>query len=110
MTGVKRTGTNKCLYYNPAIWMNPTLRTSDTQCGYVGPSERFHQDLQIALQNWEDEDGLSVQMVKIAQIVEMGGAAAVVAGVILSVHHYAIGICFVAGIAALATGYKLRQS
>ena len=53
---------------------------------------------------------LSVQMVKIAQIVELGGAAAVVAGVILSVHHYAIGVCFVAGIAALATGYKLRQS
>ena len=53
---------------------------------------------------------LSVQMVKIAQIVELGGAAAVVAGVILSVHHYAIGVCFVAGIATLATGYKLRQS
>ncbi len=45
-----------------------------------------------------------------AQIVELGGAAAVVAGVILSVHHYAIGACFVAGIAALAVGYKLRQS
>ena len=53
---------------------------------------------------------LSAQMVKIAQIVELCGAAAVVAGVILSVHHYAIGACFVAGIAALGVGYKLRQS
>jgi hypothetical protein len=53
---------------------------------------------------------LSAQRVKIAQIVELGGAAAVVAGVILSVHHYALGACFVAGIAALGVGYKLRQS
>lgn len=52
---------------------------------------------------------LSVQSLKIAQIVELGGVAAFVTGVILSVHHYAIGACFVAGIAAFAVGYKLRQ-
>jgi hypothetical protein len=75
------------------------------------PSERFQKDLQIALPSREEPRmTLSAQMVKIAQIVELCGAAAVVAGVILSVHHYAIGACFVAGIAALAVGYKLRQS
>jgi hypothetical protein len=46
---------------------------------------------------------------KVAQIVELAGVAAFVTGVILSVHHYAIGAFFAAGIAAFAVGYKLRQ-
>jgi hypothetical protein len=52
---------------------------------------------------------LSAQSLKIAQIVELGGVAAFVTGVILSVDNYAIGAFFVAGIAAFAVGYKLRQ-
>jgi hypothetical protein len=52
---------------------------------------------------------LTAPTFKIAQIVELGGVAAFVIGIILSVHHYAIGAFFVAGIAAFAVGYKLRQ-
>ena len=39
---------------------------------------------------------------------QLGGAAAFVAGAILSVHHYAIGICFIAGAAAFYVGKKLK--
>jgi hypothetical protein len=44
----------------------------------------------------------------IGQYVQLSGAGAFVAGVILSVHHYAIGICFVAGALAYYVGNKLR--
>ena len=40
--------------------------------------------------------------------VELAGIGAFVAGSILSVHHYAIGACFIAGAAALFVGRKLR--
>ncbi len=38
-----------------------------------------------------------------------GGAARLWLGGILSLHHYAIGICFVAGAAAFYVGKKLRR-
>jgi hypothetical protein len=40
--------------------------------------------------------------------VELGGAGAFIAGAILSLHHYAIGVCFIAGAAAFYVGKKLR--
>jgi hypothetical protein len=40
--------------------------------------------------------------------VQIGGAGAFVVGAILSLHHYAIGICFVAGAAAYFAGKKMR--
>jgi hypothetical protein len=42
--------------------------------------------------------------------VELAGGGAFVAGVILSLHHYVIGICFVAGAAAFYVGKKMRNS
>lgn len=47
---------------------------------------------------------------KIGQILELAGIGAFVAGVILSVHHYAIGAFFVAGAAAYVIGKQLRGS
>ncbi len=52
---------------------------------------------------------LAAPSVKTAQIVELAGVGAFVTGTILSIHHLAIGAFFVAGIAAFAVGYKLRQ-
>jgi hypothetical protein len=46
----------------------------------------------------------------IGQYVQLGGAAAFVAGAILSLHHYAIGICFLAGAAAFYVGKKLKAA
>jgi hypothetical protein len=46
----------------------------------------------------------------IGQWVQLAGAGAFVAGAILSLHHYAIGICFVGGAAAFYIGKKLRAS
>jgi len=46
----------------------------------------------------------------IGQYVQLGGVGAFVTGVILSVHHYAIGICFVAGAVAYYVGEKLRAA
>jgi hypothetical protein len=40
--------------------------------------------------------------------VQMAGAVAFIAGVVLSLHHYATGICIVAGAAAFFAGKKLR--
>ena len=40
--------------------------------------------------------------------VELAGAGAFVAGAILSMHHYAIGACFIAGAAAFYVGKKMR--
>jgi hypothetical protein len=44
----------------------------------------------------------------IGQYVQLGGAAAFLAGALLSLHHYAIGICFVGGAAAFYAGKKLK--
>jgi hypothetical protein len=40
--------------------------------------------------------------------VQIAGAAAFVAGVVLSLHHYGTGICFIAGAAAFFIGKKMR--
>jgi hypothetical protein len=50
----------------------------------------------------------TAQSHSVGQYVQLAGAGAFVTGVILSVHHYAIGICFVAGAAAIYIGTKLK--
>jgi hypothetical protein len=40
--------------------------------------------------------------------VQIAGAGAFIVGVVLSLHHYAIGICFIAGAAAFYAGKKLK--
>lgn len=45
---------------------------------------------------------------KIGQYVQIAGAGAFIVAAILSLHHYAIGICFIAGAAAFFVGKKLR--
>lgn len=47
---------------------------------------------------------------KIGLYVEIAGAGAFVTGGILSVHHYAIGVCFLAGAAAIYIGQKFRAA
>ena len=42
--------------------------------------------------------------------LELAGAVTFITGAILSLHHYAIGICFVAGAAAFYVGKKMRVS
>ena len=42
--------------------------------------------------------------------VQMAGAGAFIVGVVLSLHHYATGICFVAGAAAYYVGGKLKAA
>ena len=42
--------------------------------------------------------------------VQIGGAAAFIVGVVLSLHHYATGICFIAGAAAFLVGKKMRKA
>jgi hypothetical protein len=42
--------------------------------------------------------------------VQIAGAGAFIAGIVLSLHHYAIGVCFIAGAAAFYIGKKLRAS
>ena len=44
----------------------------------------------------------------LGQYVQLAGIGAFVAGAILSVHHYAIGVCFIAGTAAFYIGKKMR--
>jgi len=44
---------------------------------------------------------------RIGQILEIAGIAAFVAGMILSVHHYATGACFAGGAAAYFIGKRL---
>jgi hypothetical protein len=46
----------------------------------------------------------------IAQYVQIAGAGAFLVGAILSLHHYAIGICFIGGAATFFIGKKLRMS
>ena len=42
--------------------------------------------------------------------VQIAGAGAFVAGVVLSLHHYGTGICFIAGAAAFFIGKKMKAS
>jgi hypothetical protein len=42
--------------------------------------------------------------------IELVGAGVFIAGAILSLHHYAIGICFVGGAAAFYVGKKMRAA
>jgi hypothetical protein len=42
--------------------------------------------------------------------VQIAGAGAFIAGAVLSLHHYVIGICFIAGAAAFFIGKKLRAA
>jgi hypothetical protein len=46
----------------------------------------------------------------IGQYVQLAGAGVFITGAILSSHHYAIGICFVAGAAAFYVGKKMRAA
>jgi hypothetical protein len=52
----------------------------------------------------------SAHVQKIGQIAELAGLAAFAVGVVLSVHHYAIGVFFAGGVASFAIGWKLRSS
>src|SRR5580658_4654925 len=40
--------------------------------------------------------------------VQIGGAGAFIVGLVLSLHHYGAGICFIAGAAAFFVGKKMR--
>jgi len=46
----------------------------------------------------------------LGQWVQLAGAGSFIIGAILSLHHYAIGICFVAGAAAFYVGKKIRAA
>jgi hypothetical protein len=46
----------------------------------------------------------------LGQWVQLAGAGAFITGAILSLHHFAIGICFVAGAAAFYVGKKMRAA
>jgi hypothetical protein len=52
--------------------------------------------------------GTTTSTVKVGEYVQVAGAGAFIVGAILSLHHYAIGICFIAGAAAFFVGKKLR--
>jgi hypothetical protein len=51
-----------------------------------------------------------VSMRSVGQYVQLAGAGAFLLGAILSLHHYAIGICFLAGAAAFYLGKKMRAA
>ena len=46
----------------------------------------------------------------VGEWVQLAGVGAFIIGAILSLHHYAIGICFVAGAAAFYVGQKMRAA
>lgn len=50
----------------------------------------------------------TTQLQKIGQIAELAGVGAFAGGVILSIHHYAIGALCVGGALAYLAGRKLR--
>ena len=52
----------------------------------------------------------SAKLHAIGQYVQLGGVGAFVVGAVLSLHHYAIGVCFIAGAAAFYVGMKMRAS
>jgi len=41
---------------------------------------------------------------------QLAGAGAFLAGAVLSLHHYAIGVCFIVGAAAFYVGKKMKAS
>jgi hypothetical protein len=49
-------------------------------------------------------------MQSIGLYLQIAGAGAFLAGVILSLHHYGAGICFLAGAAAFFIGKKLKAA
>jgi hypothetical protein len=54
--------------------------------------------------------GILTTSQSLGEWVQLAGAGAFVIGAILSLHHYAIGICFVAGAAAFYVGKKMRAA
>jgi hypothetical protein len=48
------------------------------------------------------------QMQAIGQYVQLAGIGSFIVGAILSVHHYAIGLCIIAGAAAFYVGKKMQ--
>ena len=50
----------------------------------------------------------TTQLQKIGQITELAGVGAFAGGIILSIHHYAIGALCVGGALAYLVGRKLR--
>ncbi len=46
----------------------------------------------------------------LGQWVQLAGAGAFITGAILSLHHFALEICFVAGAAAFYVGKKMRAA
>jgi hypothetical protein len=52
----------------------------------------------------------TTQLQKIGQYVQLAGVGAFLAGAVLSMHHYAIGICFIAGAAAYYVGQKMHAN
>jgi hypothetical protein len=52
----------------------------------------------------------TVSTKNIGQYVQLAGIGAIVAGAILSVHHYAIGACILIGAAAYYVGTKLKAA
>ena len=53
---------------------------------------------------------MTVSSQSMGQYVQLAGVGAFIAGAILSMHHYAIGICFIAGAASFYVGKKMRAS
>ena len=47
---------------------------------------------------------------KIGQYVQLAGMGGFITGAVLSMHHYAIGICFIAGTAAFYIGQKMKAA
>ena len=52
----------------------------------------------------------AVSMRSVGQYVQLAGAGVFLLGMILCLHHYAIGICFLAGAAAFYLGKKMRAA
>ncbi len=49
-------------------------------------------------------------MQSIGLYVQIAGAGAFIAGVVLSLQHYGIGMCFIAGASAFFIGKKMRAA
>ena len=52
----------------------------------------------------------TVSSKSIGEYVQLAGIGSIVAGAILSVHHYAIGACIIAGAVAYYVGNKLKAA
>jgi len=53
-------------------------------------------------------NGISTK--SLGQYVQLGGIGAIICGAILSVHHYAIAVCIIAGAAAYTIGEKMKAA